>query len=468
MADYSYNDLKQEFETSWEGLTPPNFPPFQRPLGDNTSNADSKIYTKAEWRRMVSFFIDQRTLNPFCDRINCWNVNRGHSHAHPENKSEYVTKIVKILEEWQTVASNENRLDQNELNQLTQLIKVWKDKNSIEVQKALHRKHWEDTVFSNWRPFTDTCWNIIDELVKKIKDGKITDDTNQPDPNDFVLCDACKLKKTCSYSWEKNFRRELENNCRAGTHLQDISKEKSKIHNKCWRKIKENNFQDIDLSCGCSSAKSSELLELTPTNLVKSFFVLKNVKSIKSEGDSELHIIDPFIRVKYLDGRDQLIHSSDPKIVEYNNLVTYLRDLPSSQRTKEITRRDLGIVERDDPDNDKDLEESRIKLLNFFKKEGIRSVILRGDKLVIKYKNREGEEEKEPDSTELNLVQSYCQAKGIDFLTLSDLERSNTRQPRNIKPLFYAGVAAVIVLVIAVISLIAYLAYQNGKNNRRR
>jgi hypothetical protein len=69
--------------------------------------------------------------------------------------------------------------------------------------------------------------------------------------------------------------------------------------------------------------------------------------------------------------------------------------------------------------------------LTYFQQHNIQSIRLENGKLVIKYNDRE--EEKEPNTKELQLIQSYCQKQGLTSLSLSDLQKqgSNTQQPFN-------------------------------------
>ena len=453
MANYSYNELKTEFEDLHENWMPAKLPPFQAPSSNNTSNADSKIYTKSQYRSAVSFFADERALNPFCKRVNCYNINLEHTHSHPETKQEYAKKVVRFLKKWQSKARGENSLDQTELSQLSKVIKFWEKKNSFKDQEEALLEHYNQTVFRN--PVnSQICLEITNKLKKEIQDGRITDDTNQPDPGDFVLCNLCGLKNATAYSWETSYREEIEKNCRADTHLQSPSEIKTKIHNKCWKKVEENNFHDIKPH-GCSNAKSSDLLEATPRNLVKSFFILKGVKSIKKD---PLITIDPFIHIDYLDGHNQVVNSVR-QIGDYEDLKTYLNTLLAGQ---ELTRKDLGIEERDNPDDDLNLEEVREKILSYFREHGIESIRLKNNKLVIKYNFKE---EEEPNLPELQQIQSYLQAKGVNFLTLNDLKKGNNNQESGYaKLLFYGGITVAIAFVVG---LIAYLAYRSEKNRPR-
>ena len=118
MTNYSYNELKQKFLDLREDEMPTDLPAFQRPPGDNVSDADSKIYTDKQMKKAQNFFLDHIFYNPFCGRINCWNINLKHVHTLPETKGEYVQKIVKLLEEWEQDARG--NLDQDEMKQLTQ------------------------------------------------------------------------------------------------------------------------------------------------------------------------------------------------------------------------------------------------------------------------------------------------------------------------------------------------------------
>jgi hypothetical protein len=461
---YSYNEIKKAFEEYPQSWMPGSLSPFQAPPGDNSSDADSKIYSKEAYRGALNYFDGETVFNPFCKRMGCWNVNLKHRHSIPETKNEHVTKIVELLEEWEQVARRENVLNQSQLKQLDQLIQIWKKKNPIEIQERVYKdSYWYGTVSNEKNEKEKICWSVIEKLRYKIDNGEITDDTDQPDPNDFNLCDACKSKKALSYGWEKNFLRELESGCRAGTHLQDISNIESKIHNKCWRPVKENNFHDIEPWCGCSNLKSGDLLESTPQNLVKSFFILNKVKSIKKD---PLLTTDLFIHINYLDGRNQVVNSFR-QIGDYENLKNYLLSLPTNQREKEITRKDLGIKERDNPDDEPNLKEQEKQILSYFREHGIESIRLKNNKLVIKYNyGYNYEEEKDINNNrELLQIHYYCQFKGINSLTLKDLEKINANhESDSSKILFYGGIAMALALIIG---LIVYLVYRSEKNRPR-
>ena len=115
-------------------------------------------------------------------------------------------------------------------------------------------------------------------------------------------------------------------------------------------------------------------------------------------------------------------------------------------------------------DDDTNLEEARKEILGYFRKHGIESIRLKNNKLVIKYNFKE--EEEEANTQELQQIQSYCQSKGINLLTLNDLKKGNNNQESGYgKLLFYGGIALAVGLVIG---LIAYLAYRSEKNGPRR
>ena len=71
----------------------------------------------------------------------------------------------------------------------------------------------------------------------------------------------------------------------------------------------------------------------------------------------------------------------------------------------------------------------------YFQQNSIKSITLQGDKLLIEYNNNSPTETKSIDNQELQLIQSYCQAKGLTSLSLSDLQKSQTQQPTNYLPL---------------------------------
>lgn len=465
MSNYSYNEIKKEFRDYWEDWMPNDLLPFQAPPGDNVSNADSKIYTKSDYKKILSYFERERVFNPFCDRMSCWNVNLKHVHDVSETKDEYVAKIVELLEEWEQVARGENKLNQSELQQLTRFIKLWKKKNPIGVQEAAYRNYYYDNaIFKGWeRKKEERCWSIAEKLKEKIDDGKITDDTDQPD-DPIGLCSECLQRFQAAQKWEKNYRQAIKNNCQRGNHYPISHVQETKIHAKCWKKNYQNDYNDIQ-PCGCLNIKSSDLLESTSENLVKSFFVLDKVKSIKKKGESSGYpdYYSLLIRIEYLNGRVQEIWTNEQVEEKYKELGTYLKPLPTG---KVVTRKDLNIEEQDNPDDEPNLEEVRKQILSYFRAHGIESVRLKDNKLVIKYNFKEEEEEKELDSRELLQIHYFCQTKGVNFLTLSDLEeRNNTQKPRDLTLLFYAGTAFLVALMIG---LIAYFVYQSSRNSHRR
>jgi len=434
-----------------ENWMPAKLPPFQAPASNNTSNADSKIYSNGEYNKVVRFFEDELSFNPFCKRVNCYNINLEHTHPHSETKQEYVKKVVRFLKKWQSKARDEDALDQTELSQLSKVIKLWEEKNPFKDQREALLEHYNQTVFSN--PVnSDVCLRITDKLKKEIEDGRITDDTEQPD-DPTGLCNDCLQRVQAAQKWEKNYCQAIKNNCQLGSHYPISHVQETKIHAKCWKKSYKNDHNDIQ-PCGCSNIKSNDLLEPTSENLVKSFFVLDKVKSIKKGAQLDFNI-------EYLNGRIEVINYNQ-SIEAYSDLINYFQPLPVGQ---EVTRKDLGIKERDSPDDGLNLEKVRKEILGYFREHGIESIRLKNNKLVIKYNFKE-EEEEEANSSELQQIQSYCQAKGINFLTLSELKKGNNKQESGYgKLLFYGGIALAVGLVIG---LIAYLAYRSEKNGPRR
>ncbi|CAH1759156.1 2613_t:CDS:2 [Entrophospora sp. SA101] len=182
--------------------------------------------------------------------------------------------------------------------------------------------------------------------------------------------------------------------------------------------VNKNSYNDIQ-PCGCFDAKSTDLLEATPINLVKSFFIVDKVKSAKKLAQS-------IISIEYLNGHNQIVSSEETG--EYNDLKTYLQPLPVDQ---EVTRKDLNIS--DEPREDNDLEKVRKQILIYFQEHGIEKV--------------------------------RVEAKGVNSLTLNDLKKGNNNQELGYgKILFYGGIA---VVVFCVVGLIAYLAYRSEKNRPR-
>jgi len=89
--------------------------------------------------------------------------------------------------------------------------------------------------------------------------------------------------------------------------------------------------------------------------------------------------------------------------------------------------------------------------LAYFTKHSIKSITLQNDKLVIEY-NNSPTEIKLIDTSELQLIQSYCQQQGLTSLSLSDLHKSNIQQPTNWTPWLIGGSIVILVLVIGIIS----------------
>ena len=86
-------------------------------------------------------------------------------------------------------------------------------------------------------------------------------------------------------------------------------------------------------------------------------------------------------------------------------------------------------------------------MLQFFQKSNIQSIEIKGDKLIIKYNHKE--EEKEPNTNELQQTKSYLQKIGKNELSLSELEqRSNQPNPPKSNKGLYVGLAAVVVFVV--------------------
>jgi len=98
--------------------------------------------------------------------------------------------------------------------------------------------------------------------------------------------------------------------------------------------------------------------------------------------------------------------------------------------------------------------------LSYFKRHNIKSIRLKGDKLIIKYNHKE--EEEEPNTNELQQTKSYLQKIGKNELTLSDLEQSNrSNSPESNKGL-YISLAVVGIIVVGVI---AWLLMRNKKES---
>ncbi|CAG8604661.1 11904_t:CDS:2 [Ambispora leptoticha] len=220
--------------------------PLFKTITSSGFNADTKLYSGKEYTRLSHDL-----------------------HLYAETKQEYTKKVVRILKKWQEHARAFRLLNQTELSQLS-------------------------------RPFSDVCLDVVDKLKKEIKEGRITDDKNQPD-NPDALCGDCSQRYQAA---------------------QD-----------------HNDFQP----CGCLNVKSSDLLEITSENLVKSFFVICEIGSIKKQPQS-------IFSIHYLNGRIKLVNSNqDCKL--YEDLVTYFQPLPNY---KIVTRKDLGLKEQDNPDDHTD------------------------------------------------------------------------------------------------------------------
>ena len=87
----------------------------------------------------------------------------------------------------------------------------------------------------------------------------------------------------------------------------------------------------------------------------------------------------------------------------------------------------------------------------YFKQHNIKSITLQNDKLVIDYNNNSPTETKSINTSELQLIQSYCQAQGVSSLSLSDLQKTNTQQPFNWTPWLIGGGIALVIIIGAII-----------------
>ena len=96
-------------------------------------------------------------------------------------------------------------------------------------------------------------------------------------------------------------------------------------------------------------------------------------------------------------------------------------------------------------------ERERESILAYFTKHKIKSITLQNDKLVIEYNNNSPTETKPIDTSELQLIKSYCQELGVNNLSLSDLQKTNTQQPFNWTPWLIGGSAVILVLIIGIV-----------------
>ncbi|MEG7979343.1 MAG: hypothetical protein NY202_05685 [Mollicutes bacterium UO1] len=87
--------------------------------------------------------------------------------------------------------------------------------------------------------------------------------------------------------------------------------------------------------------------------------------------------------------------------------------------------------------------------MNYFQQHNIQSIILKGNKLLIKYQDRE--EEKEINNQELQLISSYCQKENLTSLSLEQLQKANTQQPTNYLPLIIGGGIILALLIVVII-----------------
>lgn len=103
-------------------------------------------------------------------------------------------------------------------------------------------------------------------------------------------------------------------------------------------------------------------------------------------------------------------------------------------------------------------KKERESILAYFKKHSIKSITLRGDKLLIEYSNNSNTETKPIDTSELKAIQSYCQALGKNSLSLVDLQKTNTQQPTNYLPWIIGGG-----IILVLLGIIVYLLLRNKK-----
>jgi cytidylate kinase len=74
-------------------------------------------------------------------------------------------------------------------------------------------------------------------------------------------------------------------------------------------------------------------------------------------------------------------------------------------------------------------EREREQIKAYFSKYNIKSIKLESNELVIEYNNSQAEQ---LNITEKQLIQSYCQRLGVNSLSLSDLQKTNTEnKPTN-------------------------------------
>ena len=96
----------------------------------------------------------------------------------------------------------------------------------------------------------------------------------------------------------------------------------------------------------------------------------------------------------------------------------------------------------------------------YFQQHKIKSITLQGDKLLIEYNNNFPTETKSIDTSELQLIQSYCRKQGLTSLNLSDLQKNNqeSNKPTNYWPYILGGIG-----ILLVIGIIAYFLFRKKK-----
>ena len=102
-------------------------------------------------------------------------------------------------------------------------------------------------------------------------------------------------------------------------------------------------------------------------------------------------------------------------------------------------------------------QRERENILAYFQQHNIKSITLNGNNLIIEYNNNSQTETKLIDTSELQLIQSYCQKQGLNTLALFDLQKQepNTQKPFNWTPWIIGGGIAVVIIIGAIIYFLA-------------
>ena len=267
---------------------------------------------------------------------------------------------------------------------------------------------------------------------------------NQPN-----ICENCQRAVKSLECWEVNRKKNISSSCNIGRNnpyaWHEIGQRVKDwvIHNKCWKAIKKNEDGDIE-PCGCSNISSQELLEGTPQNKLRSYFITNKVNRVSRKLGE--------LKVEYLDGRSKII-GSETESKDYD-IIYFLEE----NNKNSLDRNDLEIKE--DMENAKPSKKMEFlnQLEGIFTQNNIKLIEKIGNKLIIEFNEENSTQNNQLTSEQQEQISNYLTENNRQSLSLRDIreererEREREQNPFSWTPLIIGG--SVLLGIIAIVAIV--------------